>query len=156
MTNFTKIAIALGGNFPQTPAFFDFAVKKLMDQCLSRVQIAPVIRTRPVGCVAGTADFYNTVLTGEWAESAQALHHLCRQIELAAGRPSDHRSDEGRVLDLDLILFGEAIINEPDLTIPHPRSQERKFVLAPLAEIAPDWVFPDTGLSVRQCLEKLK
>jgi len=156
MTNFTKIAVALGGNFPQTPAFFDFAVKKLMDAGLCAVRIAPVIRTRPVDCVAGTADFYNSALTGEWAGSAQQLHHVCQQIELAAGRPADHRSDEGRVLDLDLILFGDALINEPRLTIPHPRSQERKFVLAPLAEIAPDWVFPDTGLSVKQCLEKLK
>lgn len=156
MTNFTKIAIALGGNFPQTPAFFDFAVKKLLDEGLCQVQIAPVIRTRPVDCVAGTADFYNTVLTGAWPGSAQQLHRLCQQIELAAGRPAGHRSDEGRVLDLDLILFGDLVINEPRLIVPHPRSQERKFVLAPLAEIAPDWIFPDTGLSVRQCLEKLK
>lgn len=156
MTNFTKIAVALGGNFPQTPAFFDFAVKKLMDAGLCQVQIAPLIRTRPVDCVAGTADFYNTVLIGIWPGAAQALHHVCQQIEIAAGRPAGHRSDEGRVLDLDLILFGDALINEPALTIPHPRSQERKFVLAPLAEIAPDWIFPDTGLSVKQCLEKLK
>jgi 2-amino-4-hydroxy-6-hydroxymethyldihydropteridine diphosphokinase len=60
-----------------------------------------------------------------------------------------------RTLDLDLILFGDAVIDEPGLVVPHPRFRERRFVLEPLAEIAPELVDPVTGLTVSELLKRL-
>jgi 2-amino-4-hydroxy-6-hydroxymethyldihydropteridine diphosphokinase len=61
-----------------------------------------------------------------------------------------------RTLDLDLILYGSRIIDEPGLTVPHPRFRARRFVLAPLAEIAPEWRDPISGLTVAELLGGLK
>ena len=58
-----------------------------------------------------------------------------------------------RTLDLDLILYGDRVIDEPGLQVPHPRFRDRAFVLTPLADVAADWIDPETGLSVRQLME---
>lgn len=73
-------------------------------------------------------------------ETLRALH----AIERAFGRER-HEANAARTLDLDLIAFGRRVINEPGLTLPHPRAHERLFVMGPLARIAPDWVHPVSG-----------
>jgi len=60
-----------------------------------------------------------------------------------------------RTIDLDLLLYGDAVIEEPGLTVPHPRFRDRRFVLEPLAEVAPDWVDPVTGLTIADLLRAL-
>jgi len=69
-----------------------------------------------------------------------------REIEERMGRKRNGEERFGpRVIDLDLLLFGDVVLNTPELTLPHPRMKERAFVLIPLREIAPDLVFPDGG-----------
>jgi len=92
---------------------------------------------------------------GSWRGSAPELRALCKEIELRAGRPAAHSSREARVVDLDLLLFGNQEIHLPELTVPHPRLRQRRFALAPLAELAPDWRLPPDGITVAEALRSL-
>lgn len=154
--NLTKIAISLGGNLGEVAANFRVAVAALAASGLDDIRTSRIIRTAPVGCPPGTPDFLNMALTGVWGGGARELLRTCRRIEVAAGRPAEHGFNQPRPLDLDLILFGDRVIAEPpELIVPHPRAAARRFVLAPLAEIAPDWVFPDSGRRTDELLAGL-
>lgn len=78
-------------------------------------------------------------------------------IERARGRDRAAETSRWmpRTLDLDLLLYGDAVVNEPGLTIPHPRLHQRRFVLEPLAEVAPDWLVPGHARRVRELLDAL-
>ena len=106
-------------------------------------------------CVPGTPDFADQALTGVWSGTSEELLALCQKLERAAGRPKKHSSRESRTLDCDIILFGDAVSDAPELTLPHPRAKRRRFVLEPLAEIAPEWLFPDSGTTVLHELDSL-
>ena len=90
---------------------------------------------------------------GESELSPRELFERLRAIEAAAGRTRPYPGAP-RTLDLDLILAGDAIVDDGDLQVPHPRFRERRFVLEPLAEIAPDLRDPVTGLRVRELLAR--
>ena len=128
---------------------FRFAARRLGESTFVRVVSASsVYRTGPVGPVAQD-DFLNAVLAVDVACPARELLGLLLWIEREAGRDRAIGPRWGpRPLDLDLLLFGDAIIDEPDLVVPHPRLTERRFVLEPLAEIAPTLVVPGTGRTV--------
>jgi 2-amino-4-hydroxy-6-hydroxymethyldihydropteridine diphosphokinase len=110
--------------------------------------------TEPVG-VAPQPRFLNGAVTGLSALTARALLDELLQIERERGR---HRPCEGapRTLDLDLILYGDAVVDERDLRVPHPRFRDRLFVLEPLAEIAGEWIDPETGLTVMELFKRRK
>ena len=150
----SKIAIMLGGNLPDTLEKMDFAVERLQNSGFIVDNISTVFCSEAVDCVPGTPDFLDRAVIGKWNNSAEELLRLCQSIEVEAGRPAIHSSRESRVLDIDMILFGDEIINLPHLTIPHPRAMQRQFMLEPLAEIAPDWKFPG-GITVKEALKKL-
>ncbi len=150
----SKIAIMLGGNLPDTPEKMDFALEKLQNSGFTADRISKIFHSEAVDCVPGTPDFLDRAVTGEWKNSAEELLRICQRIEIEAGRPEIHSSRESRVLDIDIILFGNEIIDLPHLTVPHPRALQRRFVLEPLAEIAPDWNFPGK-ITVREALKKL-
>ena len=156
MIKSVKIAVLLGGNLGDTAAIFDRAVEKLRSGGVKSIRRSAVLKNPAVDCVPGTADFLNAALTGIWSGSAGELLALCQRIEREEGRPAEHSSRESRTLDLDLILFGDKCIDQMNLKVPHPRARQRKFVLGPLAEIAPDWRFPDSGESVANALKKLE
>jgi 2-amino-4-hydroxy-6-hydroxymethyldihydropteridine diphosphokinase len=84
----------------------------------------------------------------------QLLGHL-REIEVALGRPANHLPGTARTMDLDLLLYGDAVIREADLTIPHPRMAERRFVLAPLVALAPALCHPVLRVTVAELLRRL-
>ncbi len=112
------------------------------------------METEPIGVPDRQPLFLNAAAVGDTELNADDLFQALREIEATAGR---QRLFPGaaRTLDLDLILFGAAIRNQPTLTIPHPRFRERRFVLAPLAEIAPDLRDPVTSLTVAELLARL-
>ena len=156
MLKTVKIAILMGGNLGNSAEIFEQAIRKLTENGVQSIRQSRIYRTAPVDCVPGTPDFSNAALTGEWNGTATDLLTLTQQLEREAGRPARHSSRESRTLDLDLILFGGECFDSPELTLPHPRARQRLFVLEPLAEIAPEMRFPDTGESVAKALARLR
>jgi 2-amino-4-hydroxy-6-hydroxymethyldihydropteridine diphosphokinase len=100
-------------------------------------------RSAPVG-YADQPEFMNAVAQLETRLDARALLQGLLAIEADAGRTRSF-PNAPRTLDLDLLLYGDEIIDAPELSVPHPRMHERRFVLAPLAEIAPDALVPGRG-----------
>ena len=103
---------------------------------------------------SGANLFLNGAAVGDTLLSARALLDALLALEHARGRERPF-AGAPRTLDLDLVLFGDAVMDEPGLIVPHPRFRERRFVLEPLAEIAPEMIDPVTALSVRQLLSAL-
>lgn len=150
------VALALGGNLGDVEDAFRKALELLAAGGVTGLVTAPVFVTAPVGCLPGTPDFRNSAATGFWSGTPEALLDLTQSIEVALGRPAGHGFHTSRTLDLDIILFGDRCIRTARLTVPHPEAARREFVLEPLAEIAPELRFPDSGLTVREALRKLK
>lgn len=98
-------------------------------------------------------DFLNAVVRGTTDLTPRELLEACQAAEVDAGRPRD-RPTESRTLDLDLIFYGERVSPGPGLVLPHPRWKERGFVLRPLLEVAPDWVDPVSGETVRSVCDR--
>ena len=147
------VAIALGSNLGDRHAFIAFAVSRL-EAVLSDLRLSTLHDTAPVG-VGDQPRFLNGALTGTTALEPRALLDRLLAVEREAGRI---RPFEGapRTLDLDLILYGDRVIHEPGLQVPHPRFRDRLFVLEPLAEIAAEWVDPVTRLTVGELGRRLR
>lgn len=97
-------------------------------------------------------DFLNAVVTGRTLLPPLDLLGLLKRLEVRAGRNLPGEENGPRPLDLDILLYGSERIRLPDLVVPHPRLAERRFVLAPLADLLPDLVVPGTGRTVASLL----
>jgi 2-amino-4-hydroxy-6-hydroxymethyldihydropteridine diphosphokinase len=149
-----KVAIALGTNLGDRRAAIAFAVARLSD-VLSNVTVSSTVETEPEGeGFEGQPLFLNAVLVGDTALGPRELLDFLLATEHAYGRQR-LSPRAARTLDLDLVLYGGEVIEEADLRVPHPRFRERVFVLGPLAEVAPDWPDPVTGLRARELLKAL-
>jgi len=155
----TRVAFGLGANREQPLEMLHAACRRLEQAGVRGLRMSPVFRTMPENCVPGTPDFFNAVAIGRWKGPPAALRAVCHDIEVAMGRPAAHSSREARVIDIDLLLFGEQVVSTPALRIPHPGVYTRLFVLIPFAEIAPDWPVPPEGIAVRElcrrCVERV-
>jgi 2-amino-4-hydroxy-6-hydroxymethyldihydropteridine diphosphokinase len=103
------------------------------------VAVSPVYETDPVGGPAGQPPYLNLVVELATERSPRALLEVARRLEEAGGRVRAERHGP-RTLDVDVLLVGDLVVSEPDLVVPHPRMHERRFVLAPLADLAPELV----------------
>ena len=152
----TKIALAMGANLGESPAEnIRKGALKLLEAGVEELVMAPLITTKPVDCVPGTPDFINTAMIGQWEGTPLELLAACQKIEREAGRPAIHSSHEARLLDIDVLLWGTEVLSRPTLIVPHPRMHLRRFVLEPLAAIAPDWIVPPFNKTVAQLLKNL-
>ncbi len=138
--------VALGSNLaePEAQVLQAFAALNALPQTRLCAQSA-LYRSAPVG-YAAQPDFINAVVLLETALSAPDLLQSLLNIERDCGRIRDFRNAP-RTLDLDLLLYGDLVMHEAGLTLPHPRMHERAFVLLPLLEIAPDCIIPGKGLA---------
>ena len=122
---------------------------------LSNSAFSEVVETEPEGEGLEHQPLYlNAVMVGDTALTARALLDALMHIERAFGRERPH-AGAPRTLDLDLIMLGDEMVEEPGLHVPHPRFRERFFVLGPLAQIAPELRDPVTGLRVGELLRNL-
>jgi 2-amino-4-hydroxy-6-hydroxymethyldihydropteridine diphosphokinase len=101
--------------------------------------VSPLYETEPVGGPEDQGAFLNVVVELATADSPQRLLARCQELEEAAHRVRTVRFGP-RTLDADVLLVGDLTLDEPDLVVPHPRMWERRFVLAPLADLAPELV----------------
>lgn len=142
MTAPVRAAIALGSNLDHPEAHvtrgFDDIAALPRTKVLAR---SSLYRTKPVG-YADQPDFVNACALVETSLAPRALLDGLLAIEQAHGRKRGIANGP-RTLDLDIVLYGDRVVREPDLTIPHPRAQEREFVMKPLREVWPDVAFPE-------------
>jgi 2-amino-4-hydroxy-6-hydroxymethyldihydropteridine diphosphokinase len=110
--------------------------------------------TAPVGVIGDQLRYLNAAAIGHTRLTARELLHALQAIESARGRERPY-ANAPRTLDLDLILFGDQVVDEPGLRVPHPRFRDRRFVLEPLGEIAASMVDPVTGQTVAELLARL-
>ncbi|MBI5791330.1 MAG: 2-amino-4-hydroxy-6-hydroxymethyldihydropteridine diphosphokinase [Rhodocyclales bacterium] len=144
--------IALGANLGDPVATVNAAIIALRQLPHTRfVAASSLYRTAPVG-LKHQPDFINAVVAVDAVSPAPTLLQDLFDIEARFGR-SRGVKNAPRTLDLDLLLYGDEASDDPRLTLPHPRLHERAFVLAPLAEIAPDLFIPGRGL-VRELLAR--
>jgi 2-amino-4-hydroxy-6-hydroxymethyldihydropteridine diphosphokinase len=145
------VAIAAGSNLGDRHAALAFAVDRL-SPIMSGLRVSAPIETKPEGAGLGDQPLYlNAAIAGETDIPSRGLLDMLLRIEHEFGRERPYPG-AARTLDLDLILAGAEIIEEPGLVVPHPRFRARLFVLAPLAEIAPDFRDPVTGSTVEELL----
>jgi len=146
-------AIALGSNLGDRRAHLEWAVDRLRE-LLTNLRVSSFIETEPVDMPGPQPPFLNGAVVGETALAPEALLGELLALERERGRErSGVRAP--RTLDLDLILYGDLIVDSPALVLPHPRFAERAFVLEPLAEIGPQMRDPRTGKSVARLLGEL-
>jgi 2-amino-4-hydroxy-6-hydroxymethyldihydropteridine diphosphokinase len=145
------VAVALGSNLGDRHAHLQHAVSRL-GALFQDSRVSGFYETEPVG-TEGQPPFLNAAMVGRFGQTPRELLQTLMSIELERGRVRTTRW-AARTLDLDLVLFGNQIINEPDLIVPHPLFRERAFVLQPLAEIAPELIDPITGSTVGELWSK--
>jgi 2-amino-4-hydroxy-6-hydroxymethyldihydropteridine diphosphokinase len=149
----TTAYIGIGSNIGDRETNCLKAVE-LLGQAGQITAVSSLYYTEPVG-YKEQDDFINAVAAVATDRSPEELLALCRSIEDTLGRIRTVRWGP-RTIDLDILLYGDRVVNKPDLLIPHPSLALRKFVLAPLAEIAPAVVHPVLKKSAAQMLQELK
>jgi 2-amino-4-hydroxy-6-hydroxymethyldihydropteridine diphosphokinase len=143
------VALALGGNVGPIERTLAHALRQL-SAALGPLRVASLFRSPPISPVP-QPEFLNTAALAYTTLGPEEVLGLAKALELAAGRRSGVRFGP-RPLDIDLLLHGSRKMDTPELTLPHPRLAERRFMLEPLAEIAPDLPVPGSGATVRELL----
>lgn len=143
--------VGVGSNLGDRWANLAFAARALRaEPRVALLRASRVWDTAPVG--PPQPRYLNAVLEVEAGVPARALLAALLRIERAAGRKRGPARWTARTLDLDLLLFGDEVVDEPGLVVPHPALASRRFVLAPLAELCPERTVPGTGRTVAELL----
>ena len=146
-----KIYLLLGGNLGDKKLVFEKATKFLKENVGAILQQSHIYETEPWGFESSDV-FWNQVLELVTSLSPEEVLRQTQHIELELGRVRKERKYDSRIIDIDILFYGEEIIQLPNLEIPHPRIQERKFALVPLNEIAPKLKHPILQKNIDQLL----
>lgn len=151
------VLIALGSNLGDSVALVRHAMDRLQTLAPDPMRRSSLWHSTPVGCPPGSPPFVNAAVAFDppSALTPEALLQRLQALEHECGRRPKTVLNEPRPLDLDLIAFGQEQRSTETLVLPHPRAQLRRFVLAPLAEVAPGFVFPGETRAVEDLLSDL-
>ena len=151
----TDCAIALGSNQGDSVSILESSLNALNQiPGINLKATSSWYKTKPVGTQESQPDYLNACVLLSAAQTPEELLALLQATEIQFGRTS--KGDlQPRTLDLDLLLYGDLVLNTPNLTLPHPRMTERAFVLVPLAEIAADWIEPVSGMKIAKLLKNV-
>lgn len=148
----TSVLLSMGSNLGDRESSLERGVREI-GRVITVEAVSSVYETEPVG-YDEQPWFLNLVVKGRTRMTPKELLCECKRIERDAGRTPTVRFGP-RPLDLDILLYGDRVIRDVDLTVPHPRMHERAFVLVPLLEISPDAIDPQDGTSYAAHLERL-
>jgi 2-amino-4-hydroxy-6-hydroxymethyldihydropteridine diphosphokinase len=153
-TVYLTVFLSLGSNIGDRAGNIARAVAALRERGVRVVRESALYETEPVE-MRSQEWFLNSVVAVETADEPRALMAKLLVIERAMGR--ERLVPKGpRVIDMDIVLYGDRVVNEAGLEIPHPRMAERRFVLVPLVEIAPDAVHPVLRKTARELLDETR
>ena len=163
-----RTGIALGSNLGDRMANLRAARKEIVDLVRQRtdspgranvkspMRSSPIYETEPVDCEPDAGKFLNAVLEIEYdGDPSELLEQLVR-VEESLGRKRDHTRNISRKIDIDLLYADDLNVNNERLQLPHPRLDQRKFVLQPLADIRPDLTLPNQTKTVRELLAQIE
>lgn len=152
-----RAGIALGSNLGDRMGNLRAALDALRQIAIPGAPLlaAPVYQTEPRFCPPGSPDFLNTVVEIGFNGSPLELLAQTRAMEIKLGRTRGAERNAPRTIDIDLLYLGDEILEEGELTLPHPRTGERRFVLQPLCDIRPELILPGHSQPVRNMLANL-
>lgn len=152
--------VSLGSNLPnadRTPAQLVRSAMERLRELGMESSASSLYRSEPLDCPPGSEDFINAVMTLRVSAGVSASQMLVatQGIEAEFGRRRGAEPNQARTLDIDIISYGNQVLESDELILPHPRAAQRKFVLLPLAEIDPHMILPGQTASVSQLLAAL-
>ncbi|MGI9523999.1 MAG: 2-amino-4-hydroxy-6-hydroxymethyldihydropteridine diphosphokinase [Hyphomicrobiaceae bacterium] len=151
----TTCLIALGSNVGDRLAHLRAAVTQIGDlDDISIVAVSALYETSPIGGPSEQSPYFNAAILAESQSRPGNLLRSLHQIEGSRQRTRDVRWGP-RTLDLDLLVFGDVVSASDDLQLPHPRLHQRRFVLAPICDVAPDMIHPTLHRPMRELLNAL-
>ncbi|MBK1830342.1 2-amino-4-hydroxy-6-hydroxymethyldihydropteridine diphosphokinase [Verrucomicrobiaceae bacterium R5-34] len=152
-----RVGIALGSNLGNRLTHLQVArdmLRKLVPEDTVYLQ-APIYQSEPVDCPAESPDFFNTVIEIDYIGTPFELLEHTQGIEFHFGRGIVHQRNAPRIIDLDILYFGDEVVKESILNIPHQQLTSRRFVLQPLADIRPQLVLPGDTATIAEHLQHL-
>ena len=152
MTEAILVHLGLGSNLGNRLDFLNQACRELESLPLLKFRVSSIYESEPL-LEMRQPKYLNLVLCGLTVLSPIELLEKCQQIENKLGRVRKERWGS-RTIDLDILSYGNEIIDTEKLKIPHPEIEKRSFVLLPLFELSPDWVHPESGTGIRMLWEK--
>jgi len=148
-----RIFLLLGGNLGNKSVIFKESLNKLQKKLGKIVKKSSIYETEPWGFIAKD-NFWNQALIIETSLSPKDVLKITKETETELGRLRGEKRYTSRTIDIDILFFGNLIISEQNLEIPHPRMINRRFVLVPLSEIAPDMIHPVFKKTIKELLEE--
>ena len=145
------VHLGLGSNLGDRKEYLSMACNQLRSEAVREFRASSIYKSEPL-LKMPQPKYFNMVVCGLTVLSPQELLKKCQQIEINLGRIRRERWG-CREIDIDILVYGNRIIDNDDLVIPHPEIENRSFILMPMLELSPDWFHPETGIKIKELWE---